>query len=284
MPRFDARGFLRLAQKYGATHAPLVPVQFDRILRVPEFDQFDLGSFRMKFSTSAHFPAALKEETLRRWPGGLIEVYGMTEGGGTCILYAHDHRDKLHTVGKPAAGHVMHVIDDDGRVLPQGETGEVVGRSVSMMTGYHNAPEATAAALWHDSQGQRFIRTGDLGSFDKDGFLVIAGRKKDIIISGGFNIYAVDLETVLCGHPAVAEAAVVGVASREWGETPVAFVVLKQEAAPDALRAWANERLGKTQRLSAVQVIGELPRNPIGKVLKRELRERLIRGTVGFER
>jgi long-chain acyl-CoA synthetase len=275
MPRFDAHGFLRLAQKYGATDAPLVPVQFDRILRVPGFDTFDLSSFRCKYSTSAHFPAALKEETLRRWPGGLIEVYGMTEGGGTCILSAHEHRDKLHTVGKPAAGHVMHVIDDDGRVLPRGDIGEVVGRSISMMTGYHKAKEATAAALWHDSQGQRFIRTGDLGSFDEDGFLVIAGRKKDIIISGGFNIYAVDLETVLCGHPAVAEAAVVGVASREWGETPVAFVVLKDAAEPEALRGWANERLGKTQRLSAVQIIGELPRNPIGKVLKRELRERL---------
>jgi long-chain acyl-CoA synthetase len=275
MPRFDAHGFLRLAQKYGATHAPLVPVQFDRILRVPELDTFDLSSFRLKFSTSAHFPAALKAEALDRWPGGLIEVYGMTEGGGTCILYAHDHRDKLHTVGKPAAGHDIRVIDDDGHVLPQGSVGEVVGRSISMMTGYHNAPEATAAALWFDEKGQRFIRTGDLGRFDEDGFLVIAGRKKDIIISGGFNIYAVDLETVLAAHPAVAEAAVVGVASQQWGETPVAFVVLESAAEPDELKAWANERLGKTQRLSAVQIVGELPRNPIGKVLKRELREKL---------
>jgi long-chain acyl-CoA synthetase len=274
--KFDAFDFLRLSELHRATHATLVPVQFERVLRAPEFDTFDLCSFQMKFSTGAHLSAAIEREILDRWPGGLFNVYGMTEGGGTCLLAAHLHQDKLHTVGRPAAGHEFHVIDDAGRVLRRGEVGEIVGRSPSsMMTGYHRAPELTALVEWHDAKGQRYIRTGDLGSFDEDGFLVLAGRKKDVIISGGFNIYAIDLETVLAGHPAVFESAVVGVASPEWGETPVAFVVLRPGlvASPDELRSWANARLGKTQRISRVELTAELPRSAIGKVLKRDLRE-----------
>jgi len=275
--KFDARDFLRLSELHAATHATLVPVQFERVLREPDFDRFDLSNFQMKFSTGAHLSAAIKREILARWPGGLFNVYGMTEGGGTCLLPAHQHQDKLHTVGRPAQGHEFHVLDDEGRVLPRGEVGEIVGRSSSaMMTGYHRAPEATALAEWHDEQARRFIRTGDLGSFDEDGFLVLAGRKKDVIISGGFNIYAIDLETVLAGHPAVAESAVVGVPSPEWGETPVAFVVLRPGHAATAgeLRYWANARLGKTQRISRIELTPELPRSAIGKVLKRDLREK----------
>jgi long-chain acyl-CoA synthetase len=144
-----------------------------------------------------------------------------------------------------------------------------------MMNGYHGRPDATAAAEWHDAAGTRFIRTGDLGRFDADGFLTIVGRKKDVIISGGFNIYPVDLEAALTAHAAVAEAAVVGVPSARWGETPVAFVVLAPGHAvePEALRAFANARLGSTQRIAEVVVAAALPRSSIGKVLKRELRE-----------
>jgi acyl-CoA synthetase (AMP-forming)/AMP-acid ligase II len=144
-----------------------------------------------------------------------------------------------------------------------------------MMNGYHNQPQKTADAEWYDAQRQRFIRTGDIGRFDADGFLTLMDRKKDMIISGGFNIYPSDLEAVLSQHPAVADAAVVGMPSRQWGETPVAFVVLRA-AAPDTaeqIRTWTNERLGKTQRLSALEVLPSLPRSAIGKVLKRELRE-----------
>src|ERR1043165_9588813 len=136
-------------------------------------------------------------------------------------------------------------------------------------------PAETAAIEWRDPTGRRFIRTGDLGRFDADGFLSIVGRKKDVIISGGFNIYPVGLEAALAAHAAVAEAAVVGVPSTRWGETPVAFVVLVpgQTADPDGLRAFANARLGSTQRIADVTVVDALPRSPIGKVLKRELRE-----------
>jgi acyl-CoA synthetase (AMP-forming)/AMP-acid ligase II len=275
MPRFEAGEFLRLAERHRVSHAMLVPVQYDRILRHDKFDRTDLSSFRMKFCTSAPFSAQLKAEVLRRWPGGLIEYFGMTEGGGTCMLVAHLHPDKLHTVGRPAEGHDIRVIDEHGRELLRGEVGEIVGNSPdAMMNGYHGRPEATSAAEWHDATGKRFIRTGDLGSVDADGFFTIVGRRKDVIISGGFNIYPVDLETAVLAHPAVAEAAVVGVPSARWGETPVAFVVLAPGQAEDAetLRAFANARLGSTQRIADLVVVAALPRNPIGKVLKRELR------------
>lgn len=272
--RFDPLQYLQLAQRERATHTMLVPVQYQRLMAHPGFDGFDLSSFVMKFCTSAPFSAALKADVLRRWPGGLMEYYGMTEGGGTCILAAHEFPQKLHTVGKPAEGHDIRLIDEDGRELPPGATGEVVGRSVSMMTGYHGQPGKTRDAEWYDAQGNRFIRTGDVARFDEDGFLVLMDRRKDMVISGGFNIYPSDLEAVVRGHPAVADVAVVGIPSAEWGETPVAWVVPRGGAPePEALRAWANERLGKTQRLSGVRYVEELPRSDIGKVLKRQLRE-----------
>jgi long-chain acyl-CoA synthetase len=276
MAKFDALKFLELAQRHRATHAMLVPVQYQRIMELPEFNRFDLQSFRMKFCTSAPFAAALKADILERWPGGLTEYYGMTEGGGSCILYAHEFPDKLHTVGQPAPGHEIRLIDEQGREVPPGEVGEIVGRSpASMMNGYFNQPGKTAEAEWRDSDGNRYIRTGDVGRFDEQGFLTLLDRRKDMIISGGFNIYPSDLESVLIKHDAIKEAAVVGVASRQWGETPVAFVVLKpgRAAAAEEIRAWANERLGKTQRLASVEIRDMLPRSAIGKVLKRELRE-----------
>ena len=277
MPRFDALGYLQLAEQHRVTHTMLVPVQYQRLMARPEFDRFNLQSFHMKFSTSAPFGAALKADVLKRWPGGLVEFYGMTEGGGTCILEAHLHPDKLHTVGQPAEGHDIRLIDEDGREVPAGEDGEVVGHSAGMMTGYHGRPEKTREAEWFDATGKRFIRTGDVGRFDAEGFLTLFDRRKDMIISGGFNIYPSDLEAVLRGHPAVFESAVVGIPSEQWGETPVAFVVRHpgNSTEAEALKAWANERVGKTQRLAAVHLIDELPRSAIGKVLKRELRDRL---------
>jgi long-chain acyl-CoA synthetase len=273
MRKFDARGYLELAQRVRASHTMLVPVQYRRIMALEDFGRFDLSAFRAKFSTSAPFAAALKRDVLERWPGTLTEFYGMTEGGGTCILQAHLHRDKLETVGLPAPGHDIRLIDDAGREVARGESGEVVGHSSSMMTAYHRRAEATAAAEWW-CEGKRFIRTGDVGRFDADGFLTLVDRKKDMIISGGFNIYPGDLESVLAEHEAVLEAAVIGVPSDQWGETPLAFVALRPGRAddPEEIMQWANARLGRMQRLSGVRLVDALPRSPIGKVLKRELR------------
>jgi long-chain acyl-CoA synthetase len=275
MAKFDVDKFLQLAEKHRASHAMLVPVQYRRIMAQPEFDKFDLSSFRMKFSTSAPFAADVKADVVKRWPGGLCEYYGLTEGGGTCVLAAHEFPHKLHTVGQPAPGHDIRLIDENGNEVAPGEIGEVVGSSPIMMNGYHNNPEKTSEAEWFDKTGKRFIRTGDVGRFDEDGFLTLMDRKKDMIISGGFNIYPSDLEAVMVQHPAVLEAAVVGVASIKWGETPVAFVVLKPGTNVNAneLQQWTNERVGKTQRLALVQILTSLPRSAIGKVLKRELRD-----------
>jgi long-chain acyl-CoA synthetase len=281
MSKFDATGYLELAQRHRVTHTMLVPVQYQRLMAHPEFDRYDLSSFQAKFCTSAPFTAELKAQVLARWPGALTEYYGMTEGGGTCVLQAHLFPDKLHTVGQPAEGHDIRLIDEHGLEVPRvpggasAASGEVVGRSPSMMSGYHKLPAKTAEAEWYDAAGRRFIRTGDVGRFDEDGFLVLQDRRKDMIISGGFNIYPSDLEAVLRRHEAVADAAVVGVPSREWGETPVAFVVPKSGQAADAqaMRNWVNAQLSKVQRLAAVELVAELPRSPIGKVLKRELRD-----------
>ncbi|RZL53858.1 MAG: 4-coumarate--CoA ligase [Variovorax sp.] len=282
MPKFDALRYLELAARVRATHTMLVPVQYQRIMAQPRFGDFDLAAFRHKFCTSAPFRAALKADVLARWPGGLVEFYGMTEGGGTCILEAHRFPDKLHTVGRPAQTSDIRLIDEAERELPRddvGAVGEVVGHSPGMMTGYRNQPAKTREAEWFDAAGKRFIRTGDVGRFDADGFLTLIDRRKDMVISGGFNIYPSDIEAELRAHPAVADAAVIGVPSEQWGETPVACVVLRDgvpgsdTATPEGLLAWYNARAGKTQRLSGLRRIDELPRSAIGKVLKRELRD-----------
>jgi len=242
--RFDAFAYLKIAERVRATRAVLVPVQYQRLMTNPEFDRFDLSSFRMKFCTSAPFSAAA--EVLRRWPGSLVENYGMTEGGGNCVLEARTVPHKLRTVGKPADGHDVRLIDEDGREVARGEPGEVVGRSPAMMIGYQNQPVKTREAEWHDAEDNRYIRTGDVGRFDEDGFLVLLDRRKDLIISGGFNIYPSDIEAVLCGHPNVADVVVIGVLSDTWGESPVAFIVPFADAPPaHVLREWANDRLGQ---------------------------------------
>jgi long-chain acyl-CoA synthetase len=275
MAKFDANGYLTLAQKHKVTHTMLVPVQYQRIMAAANFGDFDLSAFRMKLCTSAPFAAALKADILKRWPGGLVDVYGMTEGGGTFSLRAHEFPNKLHTVGKPAPGHDIRLLDDDGKEVGPGEIGEVVGHSPAMMNGYHNQPEKTAEATWIDATGKCFIRTGDCGRFDADGFLTLMDRKKDMVISGGFNVYPSDLEAVLRGHPDIADVAVVGVPSEQWGETPVAFAVKKTNSTVTAATVieWFNTQVGKTQRLAGLRFVDQLPRSAIGKVLKRELRE-----------
>jgi long-chain acyl-CoA synthetase len=281
MPKFDALGYLQLAAQVRATHTMLVPVQYQRIMVRPEFSGFDLSCYEVKFCTSAPFHPELKADVLKRWPGGLIEFYGMTEGGGSCILEAHKFPDKLHTVGRPAAGSDIRLLDDAGRDHKAAEcgelVGEIIGASGSMMTGYHGRPDKTREAEWFDATGKRFIRTGDVGRFDADGFLTLMDRKKDMIISGGYNIYPSDLEALLRQHSQVQDVAVVGMPSMAWGETPVAFVVAKEgfltRSWPSELMTWANAQLGKTQRLAAVQRVAELPRSAIGKILKRELRD-----------
>ncbi|MDZ7588997.1 MAG: class I adenylate-forming enzyme family protein [Parasphingorhabdus sp.] len=277
MPKFDCARWLELAQSRRVTHTMLVPVQYQRLMNFAGFDEYDLSAFTHKYCTSAPFAAELKAEVLRRMPGGLIEIYSMTEGGVVCILLAHDHPDKLHTVGIPWGGSAVITIDEELNRLPAGTMGELVGRSHTMMSGYQNQPEKTAEASWFDEDGNRWQRMGDIGCVDQDGFVTLMGRSKDMIISGGFNIYPRDLEEALCAQSGVADAAVIGVPSEQWGETPVGFIVARPGVVLDAAAVMAatNAELGKTQRLSALHLIDELPRSHIGKILKTELRGRL---------
>ena len=276
MGKFDVATWLNKAQDEQVTHTMLVPVQYRRLMQYPDFDRFDLSAMKLKYCTSAPFPADLKAEVLERMPGGLVEIYGMTEGGVSCLLVAHEHPDKLHTVGLPAPGNFLKVLGEDDRELPPGEAGELVGRSGAMMLGYKNQPEKTREGYWTDpADGTIWQRMGDIGRIDADGFVELVGRTKDVIISGGFNIFPIDLETELARDARVIEAAVVGIASDQWGETPVGFVVVKpgHEGEVEDIRSTANARLGKTQRLSALHLIDEMPRSHIGKLLKTDLRE-----------
>ncbi|RDC59001.1 Surfactin synthase subunit [Alteripontixanthobacter maritimus] len=275
MGKFDAARWLAHAETDRTNTTMLVPVQYRRLLDDPAFDRTNLSALRYKYCTSAPFAPTLKREVLDRMPGALIEIYSMTEGGVVCLLYAHEHPDKLHTVGRPAPGHRLRVLDDDDREVAPGEAGNLVGRSHTMMSGYRNRAEATDAARWIDPEtGEAWMRMGDIGRVDADGFVELVGRAKDMIISGGFNIYPADLEAELERESGVVEAAVVGIASERWGETPVGFVVVADGAPPvDTILSAVNARLGKTQRLSALHTIAAMPRSHIGKLLKTELRD-----------
>jgi acyl-CoA synthetase (AMP-forming)/AMP-acid ligase II len=278
MGKFDCARWLDLAQSHQITTTMLVPVQYQRLMDHPGFDDYDLSSLALKYCTSAPFSAELKREVLSRMPGGLIEIYSMTEGGVVCLLAAHEFPDKLHTVGRPAPGSELKVLDDDGVEVPIGTPGHMIGRSRTMMSGYKNQPGKTSEAQWIDPDtGEAWMRMGDIGRLDADGFVELVGRAKDMIISGGFNIYPVDLEDELLKEAGVKEAAVIGMPSKNWGETPVGFVVLEGDGAPsaDAIMAAVNARLGKTQRIAALYQIDEMPRSHIGKLLKTQLRDQL---------
>jgi long-chain acyl-CoA synthetase len=275
MEKFNAGEFLRLSEKEKVNTAMLVPVQYQRVIDHEDFDKTDLSSYELKFSTSAPLRAGIKEQIISRWPGKMIEIYGLTEGGGSTMLSCTDFPDKLESVGTPGESSEIKIISNEGKELPQGEIGEVVGRSLGMMAGYYKRQDLTDDMLWQSPEGITFFRTGDMGRFDEDGFLFLLDRIKDMIISGGFNIYAADLEAVLTQHPDVADVAVIGIPSDQWGETPLGLVVIKENTntTTDELKEWANAKLGKAQRLSQIEFCQILPRSTIGKILKRELRE-----------
>ncbi|MBU2550176.1 MAG: AMP-binding protein [Proteobacteria bacterium] len=269
MKKFDPRGFLELVEKEKVTHAYLVPTQYIVILAHPEFKSFDTSSLEILLSMAAPLSVKTKEEILANFNCKLYELYGVTEGAGT-VLKPGDQRRKIGSVGKPLMGGSIRLVDDDMNDVPRGEVGEIVGTATIMMEGYYKKPDVTAQTIVDG-----WLRTGDLGKFDEEDFLFLVGRKKDMIISGGVNIYPEDIEQVMFRHPGILEVAVFAAPDPKWGETPMAAVVLKEGQAvnDEEIMTWTNKQLAKYQRISGVAIMPDLPRNPAGKVLKRELRD-----------
>jgi len=270
---FDAEETLALIEREHVTHSSVVPLQLQRLLESPGFRQRDLSSLQSVMCCGSPLPLVVKQRVIERIGPHLIELYGLTEGVIT-TLAPEELGAKLASVGKPVQGTDLRIIDEQGRELPAGASGEIVSRGRILMSGYHGRDDANAESTWTDAGGRKWLRTGDIGRLDDDGFLYIVDRAKDMIISGGQNIYPADIEAVLLTHPQVAEVAVVGVPSERWGESPLALVVARAGTAVDAatLCAWTNERVGRQQRLCGLLFRDNLPRNPNGKILKRELR------------
>jgi acyl-CoA synthetase (AMP-forming)/AMP-acid ligase II len=277
---FEPRVLLETVQRERITHGAMVPVQFQRILELDDFDRYEIGSLRSLMCCGSPLPTSLKASAIERLNCELIELYGLTEGLIT-TLAPEDVSRKLASVGKPLPGTDLRILGPDDREVAVGESGEIIGRGRIVMSGYHARPDANAEATWVDERGRRWLRTGDIGRLDEEGFLYIVDRKKDLILSGGQNIYPADIEAVMLEHPDVAEVAVVGVPNERWGESPLAVVVARPGAPCDAaeLVVWTNARVGRQQRISGVVWRDSLPRNPNGKILKRELRADMARGT-----
>jgi acyl-CoA synthetase (AMP-forming)/AMP-acid ligase II len=275
LPAFEPEPFLRAVASERASHIFLVPTQYQTLLDHPAFAGSDLSSLQVMISMGSTLPLPLKHRILDEMGPGLMELYGLTEGLAT-ILKPEDVVRKTGSVGPPLAGTDIRIIDDDGDELPWGEPGEIVGASTGMMKCYLNRPDATAEAVWLNEYGEPMIRSGDIGRFDEDGFLYILDRKKDMIVTGGANVFASDIEEVLIQHPDVYEAAVIAVPHPKWIETPLALVRPRPGSDPDPeeIKTWVNQRVGKVQRVSAVELYTEeFPRNALGKLLKRQLRE-----------
>ena len=271
-PRFDAADALSLIERYGVTSFAMVPVQYQRLLEAWQATPVSLDSLHTVMSCGSPLQPGLKQQLFEILPGGVIELYGLTEGVIT-TLQPEDAEGRWSSVGKPLAGTDIRIIDDEGMEVPAGEPGEIVSRGRITMPGYLNREEASRASSWTDNAGQVWLRTGDIGRVDESGFLYIVDRKKDLILSGGQNIYPQDIEAVVAAHDSVSDVAVIPAASERWGETPVALVVTRGQPDLAEVLQWCNERLGRQQRLADLIPVDELPRNPNGKLLKRQLRE-----------
>jgi long-chain acyl-CoA synthetase len=272
MPSFDPAEVVDAVDRYGVTHMLVVPSQVIALLATEGFDVGRCGTLEMVCSLGAPLHLEHKQELDRRLPGCFYELYGLTEGFIT-ILDRDDFRRKSGSVGVPPPLYEMRIVDDDGVDLPAGEVGEIVGRGPITTPGYWNRPDLTAEAI-----REGWLYSGDLGYVDDDGFLYLVDRKKDLIISGGVNVYPRDIEEVIVQHPDVVDVAVFGVDDTRWGETPIAAVRLRQGATTDplALKDWINERVSRFQKVREVEVRVEFPLSVAGKTLRRVLKSEYL--------
>ncbi len=270
LDRFDPIDYIDTVEKEKVTHVILVPAQIIALLNAPNFTFEKLKSLEMILTLGAPLHKEHKDALTRILPGRFYELYGLTEGFVT-VLDKFDYPKKPGSVGVPPPFSEMRIVDEKGHDLPPGEVGEICGRSPILTPGYYKRPDLTAEAI-----RDGWLHSGDMGYVDEDGFLYLVDRKKDMIISGGVNVYPRDIEEVVVQHPAVREVAVFGASHAKWGETPVAAVVLhpQESIGAEELKKWVNERVGaKFQRIHDVVIMEDFPRNVAGKTLKREMRD-----------
>jgi long-chain acyl-CoA synthetase len=269
LPRFDPAQALRLLAEQHVTVFAGVPTMYSALLHVPDRAAYDVSTLRLCLSGGAAMPV----EVLRRFEDAfdapVLEGYGLSETSPVASFNQPDRGRKPGSIGTPVGGVEMRVVDEDGDVVPDGEVGEIAIRGHNIMKGYWNKPEATAEVLSPDG----WFRTGDMGRVDEEGFYYIVDRKKDLIIRGGYNIYPREIEEVLYEHPAVAEAAVIGMPHDELGEEVGAAVALKTGATitADELRAYTKAQVAAYKYPRRVWFVEALPKGPTGKILKREI-------------
>lgn len=281
-PKFDPVPTMRAIQEHRVTNMVLVPTMINLLINHPDFDRYDLSSLRTCVYGGSPMPEALIKVAMHKLPGlQFYQVFGMTETGGfATMLRWRDHVTegpqavRLKSAGQPAFGNEVVVVLPDGTAAAPGQLGEILVRSDMLMSGYLNNAAATAAALVDG-----WMHTGDAGYLDEDGFLYVADRVKDMIVTGGENVYSIEVERVLFMHPAVREAAVIGIPSEQWGEAVHAVVVLKDgvspaDATPEALTAFCREHIGGYKVPRSYEFRREpLPVTPVGKVRKNVLRD-----------
>ena len=273
--QFDEYAFIDLVSQHRITHTAMVPIQFQRVIEaLSRRPHADMSTMQAMMSCGSPLREPLKRAIFHHFGCGVIELYGLTEGIITTLETEHAE-ERWASVGRPLLGTDICIVDSNNCRLPANESGAICARGRIAMPGYWRRDDANLAATYVDEEGLVWMRSGDIGYVDSEGFLYIVDRKKDMILSGGQNIYPQDIETVAAQHTAVFDVAVIGLPSTKWGETPVALVVLRDGSDTDPLmiKEWVNERVGKQQRLADVIAVDALPRNPNGKILKRELRE-----------
>jgi acyl-CoA synthetase (AMP-forming)/AMP-acid ligase II len=272
---FDPTKVLDFFEQSGITKLFMVPAAMQFVVRQPRARTMDFSRLKYMLYGASPIPAALLKECIEVFKCGFVQLYGMTETTGTIVaLPPEDHiegSERMRSAGKALAGVELAILDPDGKPLPPGEVGEIATRSAHNMAGYWNLPEATTKTLSADG----WLRTGDAGYMDKDGYLYIHDRIKDMIISGGENIYPAEVESALCDHPDVAEAAVIGIPDDKWGEAVKAVVVMKpgKSATATDIIKFTRTRIAGYKTPKTVDFLEALPRNPSGKILRRNLRD-----------
>ena len=272
MDEWKPEAFLEHIQRHAVTTTAMVPTMIHRVLALGPsvLEKYDTRSLRVIFSGGAPLPGPLAIETMDQFGDILFNFYGATETGLVTLAKPEDLRAAPGTIGKAVPGNEIRLLDDAGNDAREGEVGELYTRNKMLVEGYHKNREAT-----RESMRDGFFSVGDLARKDRDGRYFIEGRKRDMVISGGVNVYPAEVEGVLEAHPAIGEVAVVGVEDKEWGERVRAFVALREGHTLDegALKVWCRERLAGPKVPRDFVFVDALPRNPTGKVLKRELRE-----------